>query len=730
MDFILQLRSVMSSFFQRIIKRSTVEYRLLLALLPMIVIMLFIDDYIDHQTWYDNQNWLLNFLIKFSVAIPVVGFLIYALARILDHKLSKTKIALQSSEERFRTIFENNSSAIVIIETDSTISMINDAYCQMTGFSREEVIGKSWTNLIPKSELERLSEYNRLRLQGVAGIPDNYEFQFNRKSGEIRVGLMSVFYDKLLNQIVTSITDITERKEMEISLRQNKEKYQKLIEIQGEGFGIVDKDERFIFTNPAADKIMGVPVGELVGRTMAEFVTQSTFDQIRKQTIIRQEGSQSTYEMEFLRADGEKRVMLVTATPTFDEKGEFESSLGVFLDITDRKNIENELKKNEFELKAINTTKDKLFSIIAHDLRGPVGTSADLLEVMIESYENFNADEQIKMLEILRNSAKSTYNLLETLLNWAIIQTGNLVFKPQLFNLTKCIDDTVSNLVPTALSKNITLKYEPGDEIFSYADQNMIQTVFRNLIGNAIKYTFRGGAIEVKAVNLGSKTEITITDNGMGMDESTRKSLFNHNIQSSVYGTENEKGTGLGLILCKEFIEKHGGHIRVESEKGKGSTFIFDIPKIHSQGDAPAPKKNEDYQEQMKFKSELILIVEDEDINYQVLRSILTSVNLKYERAITGNEAVSMFLHNNYSLILMDVQLPEMNGWEATMKIRENDSEIPIIAVTAYASDPTKKKSMEAGCNDFVTKPINKTKLIQVIDKHLKKNRIGSVIQK
>jgi CheY-like chemotaxis protein len=257
----------------------------------------------------------------------------------------------------------------------------------------------------------------------------------------------------------------------------------------------------------------------------------------------------------------------------------------------------------------------------------------------------------------------------------------------------------------------------------------MIQTVFRNLLGNAIKYTFRGGTIKITAINLGSKTEITISDNGVGMDEETRMNLFLQNKTSSKYGTENEKGTGLGLVLCKEFIEKHGGHIRVVSEQGKGSSFIFDIPKIQSQSEFPVARKVEDNLIRGKFNNELILIVEDEDINYQVLCSILTSINLKYERAISGNEAVDMFLHNNYSLILMDVQLPEMNGWEATMKIRENDSQIPIVAVTAYASDPTRKKSMDAGCNDFVTKPINKAKLIQIIDKHLSKNKTGSLLQ-
>ncbi|MEI7828166.1 MAG: PAS domain S-box protein [Prolixibacteraceae bacterium] len=719
----------MSHFFRRLIKRSSIEYRLILAFLPMIVVMIILDHFIDQQVFVYNQGWLVSALIKFAIGIPLVGIVVYLLAMILDRKLSKTKLALEKSEERFRTIFENNTSATLILETNKTVSMVNDAYCKMTGYSQEEVVGKSWTILIPDFELERLSEYNRLRLQNSPDIPDNYEFQFKKKNGEIRFGIMSVFYDKIINQIVTSVMDITERKQMEVSLRESEEKYRKLIEIQGEGFGIVNSEERFIFSNPAADKILGVPIGSLVGRKMDEFVSNETFDKIRRQTMIRQEGNQSTYEMEFIRADGEKRVMLVTATPTFNANGEFEATLGIFLDITDRKLIEDELKNNESELKALNTTKDKLFSIIAHDLRGPIGTSADLLDVLMESYDSFSNDEQLRMLDILKNSAKSTFNLLETLLNWAIIQTGNLVFKPELFNLTNCLAGVVESFSPTSLSKNITLHYELGDDIFSFADANMIQTVFRNLIGNAIKYTFRGGTIKVTAIDLGSKIEITITDNGVGMDEETRMNLFLQNKTSSKYGTENEKGTGLGLVLCKEFIEKHGGHIRVESEKGKGSSFIFDIPKIQSQSEFPASRKVEEILIRGKFNNELILIVEDEDINYQVLCSILTSINLKFERAISGNEAVNMFLHNNYSLILMDVQLPEMNGWEATMKIRENDSQIPIVAVTAYASDPTRKKSMDAGCNDFVTKPINKAKLIQIIDKHLSKNKSSTLLQ-
>ncbi len=646
----------------------------------------------------------------------------------VGNRLSLTKKALQTSEERFRAIFENYASAIVLIETDSTVSMVNDAFSHLTGFSPDEVIGKSWTELVPDSEQERLLKYNRRRMMHSSDISDNNEFWFNRKNGEARLGLMSSFFDRLLNQMIISFTDITERKEMEVSLKESEERYRKLVEMQGEGLGIVDKQERFIFTNPAADRIMGVQVGTLVGRRLNEFVTEATLDQIQRQTVIRADGVQTTYEMDFTRADGEKRVMLVTATPTYNASGEFESSLGIFLDITDRKHIENELKRNESELKALNTTKDKLFSIIAHDLRGPVGTSADLLDVMIDSYKDLRSEEQLKMLEILKNSAVSTFNLLETLLNWSVVQTGNLNFKPEAFDVTKCIDSVVKNMVPTAFSKNISLIFEQPEEIFIYADQNMIQTVFRNLIGNAIKYTCRGGSVVVNVNNQGSSTEFSVTDTGVGMEEETRRNLFVLDQQNSKYGTENEKGTGLGLILCKEFIEKHGGHISVDSEKDKGSSFNFYIPKNQTKIGLTDQIRGRVNTEQKRFNGEKILIVEDDEINYQVLRSILTNANLKYERAEDGRQAVDLFLKNNYRLILMDIQMPEMNGWEATMKIRENDAGIPIIAITAYSSDRTKKRSMEAGCNEFITKPINKTRLLELIDKYLQENRIKSTL--
>jgi PAS domain S-box-containing protein len=653
---------------------------------------------------------------------------VHILATILNRKIFKTNKDLQKVEERFRIIFENNSSAIAIIETDTTISMVNEAYCKMTGFCKEEIVGSSWIDQIYEEDIEFLKKNNRLRIAHSPDVPNSYEFRFYTRNREIKVGLMAAFHDDVLNQTIVSFSDISDRKQMELSLLQSKEMYRKLVDMQGEGLGIVDKEERFIFSNPAADRIMGVPEGGLTGRRLSEFVDDSTFETVKQQTQIRVDGKNSTYELDIIRPDGERRVLLVTATPTINEKGEYESSLGIFLDITERKNIENELIKNETALKALNTTKDKLFSIIAHDLRGPIGTSADLLEVLIESYHDFSEDEQLKMLEILSNSAKSTYHLLETLLNWSIIQTGNLVFKPEMFNLSKAVEAIVKTLIPTAFSKNITLLYESPEEIFAFADPNMIQTVFRNLIGNAIKYTFRGGLIEVKINQSNNNIVVSISDNGVGMDNETKNNLFILNKQNSKYGTENEKGTGLGLILCKEFIEKHGGKIKVESEKGKGSRFIFDIPKIQIKTDENNFPKNDKIQEFKTFNKEQILIVEDDDINYQVLGSILTSVNLKYERAENGKKAVDMFLKNNYRLILMDIQLPEMNGWEATMKIRENDSDIPIIAITAYASDPTRKKSIDAGCNDFITKPINKTKLINLIDKYLQKSRISQAL--
>jgi len=247
-------------------------------------------------------------------------------------------------------------------------------------------------------------------------------------------------------------------------------------------------------------------------------------------------------------------------------------------DITERKRAEQIIKENEIRLKELNGTKDKLFSIIAHDLRSPFSVILGFSELLIDKTEDFEVAESEKYLGIINSSAKNTLILLDNLLNWAKSQTGQFIYKSEKINLSSMVQNIFEISTPIAKTKNISLNYNQTDDIEFYADVNMLNIVLRNLICNAIKFTNSNGEIVIYAVKNQNNIEVTVSDNGVGMNEETRNKLFKIDSNITTAGTADEKGSGLGLILCKEFIEKQGGEIWVESELGKGSYFKFTLP--------------------------------------------------------------------------------------------------------------------------------------------------------
>ena len=230
------------------------------------------------------------------------------------------------------------------------------------------------------------------------------------------------------------------------------------------------------------------------------------------------------------------------------------------------------------ELQLSNASKDKFFSIIAHDLKSPFNTIIGFSEILKEEIQSGDIAAMEEYAGLINNSAVQTFRLLENLLEWANSQTGKILFKPVLINLFELFNEEYIVLNDMALRKSIELKYFFAEDLVISADRNMIKTVLRNLISNAIKFTHKNGKVEVKAVIINNIVEVTISDSGIGMSKETVAKLFVIDSGLSTHGTEDERGTGLGLFLCKEFVEKHGGKIWAESELGKGSTFKFSLP--------------------------------------------------------------------------------------------------------------------------------------------------------
>ncbi len=232
------------------------------------------------------------------------------------------------------------------------------------------------------------------------------------------------------------------------------------------------------------------------------------------------------------------------------------------------------------ELKKLNASKDKFFSIIAHDLKNPFNAIIGFSEMLNEELNSDQSSRSHEYAHLINVSAVQTLKLLENLLEWAKSQRGKISFDPQQLAVNELVEEELLLLKDMAIGKNIQLNNLINTQLTVMADRNMLKTVLRNLISNAIKFTYRNGKVEVKASVNNDMVEIAVCDNGMGMSEVTRAQLFRIDANVSSKGTENEKGTGLGLFLCKEFVEKHGGKIWAESEQGKGSVFHFKLPSI------------------------------------------------------------------------------------------------------------------------------------------------------
>jgi signal transduction histidine kinase len=237
------------------------------------------------------------------------------------------------------------------------------------------------------------------------------------------------------------------------------------------------------------------------------------------------------------------------------------------------------LKQSEKQLKELNTTKDKLFSIIAHDLRSPFNSILGFSEPLDETEKDAFNKESAHNLEIINATAKKTLALLDNLLNWAKSQIGQINYEPERIILSSVILEIIEISNPTAQIKNITINYSQLNNIEVFADPNLFKSILLNLICNAIKFTHNNGRIDIEAKLISKQVEISVTDNGVGMSQEILNKLFKIDSGITLNGTANEKGSGLGLLICKEFVEKHGGRIWVESEIRKGSRFVFTIPQ-------------------------------------------------------------------------------------------------------------------------------------------------------
>jgi two-component system, sensor histidine kinase and response regulator len=368
-------------------------------------------------------------------------------------------------------------------------------------------------------------------------------------------------------------------------LQKSEEKFRVITENSSDIIWHLNSSFVLTYISPADERIRGFRKEEVIGKSLFSILKPEGIEMLKeankKRIINLSKGIKSApaiYELEQLCKDGSWIWVEATAEAFYDQEGKISGYHGVSRDISKRKKAELLLKERENQLRELNSNRDKLYSIIAHDLRSPFNAILGLSEILLKKMDDLQADESEKFLAMINTSAKNTLILLDNLLTWTRSQTGKNIFNPERSSLPTIINEILEVSKSIAKIKNISLNYLQTEYIEVYADVNMLKTILRNLISNAIKYTSPNGEITISAIQYQNHIEITVADNGVGMNEVTRDKLFDVKTNVTTTGTANEKGSGLGLILCKEFVEKHGGDIWVKSTLGEGSTFSFSLP--------------------------------------------------------------------------------------------------------------------------------------------------------
>ncbi|MCD4834371.1 MAG: PAS domain S-box protein [Bacteroidales bacterium] len=515
--------------------------------------------------------------------INLIGRNLIAVTRdITEHK--KAEEALKESEEKFRTLVENMPDFVFVIDSELRVIAINRAAKEMIGDKTENIIGKQVSGLFSSQISEEYEKELRNVIETSEPLVTDSILQIRNSKLFINTRLNPILGEtgKVIAVIGVS-RDITERKKMELELVRLSDTFSMSID----SIVISDLDGKITDVNEATLKMYNTDdKADLIGKNSFDFIAPEDNEKaVASMKEVMENGYIKNQEFYIVINDDKKIPVEMSTSIMKGVNGEPIGFIGVSRNITERKRAETELKESEEHLRDLNATKDKFFSIIAHDLKSPFNSILGFSDVLMTNFDKFDVSKQKKFIGIIHQGAKNTYKLLENLLLWSHAQSGIVDYKPEKENLYLLSNKTIILLSQLLADKSINLINEIPQDICVKADENMLLTILRNLLSNAIKFTPKEGEIVISACAITDETnqnytEISVKDNGVGISPEIQSGLFKIAENISTEGTEKEQGTGLGLILCKEFVEKHGGKIWVKSKVGNGSEFKFTIPLV------------------------------------------------------------------------------------------------------------------------------------------------------
>ncbi|MBC8343956.1 MAG: response regulator [Bacteroidetes bacterium] len=532
----------------------------------------------------------------------------------------------------------------------------------------------------------------------------------------------------VLTFVSTQIGLSVERKISENSIKENEEKLRAFFKSGIAGTCFCSIKGEIKDANREFQRILGYSGDEIVGETIDwKKQTPKEFHVIDEQKMLeaKLKGSCTPYEKQLISRDGKLIWVLIG----FVLIGESKDQMILFmLDLTQRKNFELKLKESRRKAEESDILKTAFLANMSHEIRTPMNAIVGFTSFLGDPF--YSNNEKAEFVGVIQKNVNALLDLIDDIIDISKIESGELRIKKVEFSLKTILDEmnkTFNNLIKSSENCKAKLEiiYTEGiEKIILYNDPNRLRQVFTNLISNAIKFTEKGKIIlgyELQDHNI----QFYVSDTGIGMSPEDLNIIFDRFSQAKNSLTREHGGTGLGLTISKNLVNFMGGDLWVESKLGIGSKFIFNLPFNKEEKNINEHKEGEiiEIDEAPDWSDHKILVAEDIESNFRILEQILKSTHASIIWVKKGNEAVRICKQDmEIDAVLMDVQMPGMNGYEATSLIKKFRKDLPVVAITAFAMSNEREKSRQAGCDEYIPKPIRKQRLFAILHAFLKEN--------
>ncbi len=537
----------------------------------------------DENIW-DTHQQECTFLENIIPLMNDNDELTYVVSFLIDYThIRKVQDELQQSEERWKFAIDGNKDGLWDWNIITGEVYFSPQWKAMLGFAEDEISNRfeEWDKrLHPEDKALVIADINA-HMEGKSHIYEN-EHRVLCKNGEYkwildRGRIISRTPEGKPGRMVGTHRDINLRKNLEEEMRRSEIKFKSVFELSRIGISITDEQGNIIECNRASERILGISFLEHLNRDFADkewriirpdhtIMPPEEFASVR---ALKEQKAFTEQEMGVVKKEGKVSWISVSAVP-LPLKGY--GVLITYVDIT-------EISRQKQQLMELNKTRDKFFSIIAHDLRSPFNAIKGFSNLLKKNHKTYDEQKREKLINIIAESAEKASDLLENLLEWSRAQTGTIAFNPSLLELKPLFSELIEHANGRASRKEITFTMTVPESLKAVADKDMLQTILRNLVDNAFKFTEPGGKVSISAFEDAGAVKISVKDNGIGIPKDMHGSLFSIDKKSASSGTLNEKGNGLGLILCKEFLAKHGKDLSFVSAPGEGTEFYFHLQK-------------------------------------------------------------------------------------------------------------------------------------------------------